>query len=231
MSLLSGPTYGSLVDLDAQAGCREPSSPRAHYDLVVEDLLADDWEVELVLWRMLVGDYPSAVRAEAVLPSGCVLEHHLERQQDVVEDGSWMLALLDVDGALGGRGYPTGVRADLVLAVPDPAMPDPAVPDAAVPVPTRPYPTVPDTTVPDPTGPEDSGTRRVRVEGGRALVQAAVGVEPDATVSPADLAGMFSGHLDPVTARRQGRLQSDEPTALLLRTLFAGPPAWLARPF
>lgn len=200
-------TESYVVELDGAVrgwctlGRRPPSTRDAWYDLVVRDLVADTPEVELDLWRMVVGDHPSALRAEAVVMPGSIMEG-IDSHQEVVEDAGWMMRLLDVDAALADRGYPPGVAADLVLQVEDPVCP------------------------------WNDGTRVLSVSDGSARVRPAPDAAPDAVVSASDLASLFTAHLDPLEARRQGRLRSaDEDTARVLRGLFAGPPAWLARTF
>lgn len=174
----------------------------ANYDLLVADLVGADAESEAALWRGLVADSPQALRADAVVSPGSLLERRLERLQQPVENATWMLRLLDVDAALAGRGWPAGVSAEVVLRVVDPLLP------------------------------ANDGTRRLRVADGRGSVEAVpVGVEPDLAVGPDVLASLFTGHLDPVQAAHEGVVDCAPATALLLRTLFAGPPAVLARAF
>lgn len=199
-------SYVAEIDHKVAGWCllnrREPSSRQANFDLVVSDLVADEPDVELTLWRLLVGDHPSALRAEAVVLPGSVLEDQLERQLDIVEDSSWMLRLLDVDAALTARGYLPGLAADLVLSVEDLGCP------------------------------WNQGTRRLTVADGTCIVQPAPGATPDAVVTASNLASMFSAHLDPVHAHHQGRLRlAGDHTAATIRALFAGSPASLARTF
>lgn len=181
---------------------RPPSTRYASYDLAVEDLAGDEPQIEVLLWRLLVGDHPAALRAEAVMPPGSVLEHHLERQREIAEGASWMQRLLDVDAALSGRAYPPSLTTELVLDVTDHVCP------------------------------WNHGPRLLSVTGGTARVRPAPGLRPNAAVSVADLASLYTAHLDPFDARHQGRLRlADDATAASLRALFAGPPARLARTF
>ncbi|MBB2901105.1 putative acetyltransferase [Kineococcus radiotolerans] len=173
---------------------RRPSA-RGNYAVTVLDLVAADAATELALWRDLVADAPSAREVHALVPAGSLLEHHLPRQTEPVEDATWMLGLLDVAGALTARGYPAGVSARFALE----------------------------------TGPR---VLTLEVADGRARVTA--GAAPGAapvSLDPADLASVYAGHLDPVTARHAGLLDADPVAAASLRTLFAGPPAVLDRPF
>lgn len=179
---------------------RKPSD-RSLYTVVVHDLVAADPDAELAVWRDLVADEPSAGQVHALLPTGSLLEHHLPRQTDPVEDSTWMLGLLDVPAALAARGYPAGVRASVTFDVDG----------------TR---TTLDVV--------DGRGRVAPAEPGTAGAGDAAGV---VRVSTADLASVYSGHLDPVTAVHAGVLETDPGTARLLRTLFAGPPAVLDRPF
>nr|WP_240895698.1 GNAT family N-acetyltransferase [Kineococcus siccus] len=173
----------------------------AAYDLEVADLVAADADSELALWRGLVADTPQALRADAVVPAGSLLERRLERLQAPVENATWMLRLLDVDAALTARGWPAGVTAEVVLDVTDPLRPG------------------------------DDGPRRLHVAGGRATVEPAPGAAADVAVGPGVLASLFTGHLDPVQAAHDGLLDARVDAAAVLRTLFAGPPAVLARAF
>lgn len=216
-----GDSYVADVDGAVRGWCllsrREPSTRYASYDLVVDDLVAGDPDVELVLWRLLVGDHPSALRADAVLAPGSLLEHRLERQRELVEGSSWMIRLLDVDRALTARGYPPPLTAELVLDVVDPVWP------------------------------RNEGPRVLSVAAGSARVRPAPGATPDVVVGVGDLASLFTAHLDPFDARYQGRLglagdrlpanhapdnlTPDDRSVATLRALFAGPPALLARTF
>jgi len=174
---------------------RRPST-RSLYTVVVHDLVAADAEAELAIWRDLVADEPSASQVHALLPTGGLLEHHLPRQTEPVEDSTWMLGLLDVPGALAARGYPAGVSARVRLDVDGTAT----------------------------TLHVAGGTGRTGPGDGGADV-------PTARLTAADLASVYAGHLDPVAAAHAGILTADPSTAGLLRTLFAGPPAVLDRPF
>lgn len=60
---------------------------------------------------------------------------------------------------------------------------------------------------------------------------AATGEGPVLAVGAPDLASIYAGHLDPVLALQAGLVQAEPATAQLVRTLFAGPPAVLDRPF
>jgi predicted acetyltransferase len=196
-----------VVELDGAVrgwcalGRRAPSTRDARYDLVVQDLVADSSDVELLLWRFVVADHPSALRAEAVVMPGSLMEY-LDGRQEIVEDTPWAMRLLDVDAALVARGYSPGIKADLVLSVEDPVCP------------------------------WNEGTRVLSVADGSARVRPAPGATPDAVVGAADLASLFTAHLDPVEAGHRGRLRgADDRTAGVLRGLFAGPRAWLAQTF
>ncbi|PRY14592.1 GNAT family N-acetyltransferase [Kineococcus rhizosphaerae] len=181
---------------------RRPARPGAggNYAVVVHDLVGADPAAELGLWRDLAADEPSAREVHALVSPGGLLEHHLPRQTEVVEDATWMLGLLDVPGALGARGYPAGVRGTLALAV---------------------------------QGSGRTDVLTLDVAGGRATVGSGTAPAGAGTVrlGAADLASVYAGHLDPVTAHHLGFLEGDADAIALLRSLFAGPPAVLDRPF
>lgn len=166
--------------------------------VVVLDLVGADPAAELTIWRDLVAD-PGARKIHALIPPGGLLEHHLPRRSEPVEDASWMIALLDLSKALTARGYPPGVRARIGLRV---------------------------------TG--HTGVVVLEAADGRATAQPLDQMPPAITTAELtgpDLASIYAGHLDPVAARHHGLLSCSEPTALLLRALFAGPAAVLYRPF
>ncbi|WP_328294205.1 GNAT family N-acetyltransferase [Kineococcus sp. NBC_00420] len=170
------------------------ASERGNYTVTVLDLVGVDLATELALWRDLVADEPSARQVHALLPAGSLLEHHLPRQTEPVEDATWMLGLLDVPAALAGRGYPRGVRTRLTLDV-------------------------------------GSDVWTLDVADGSARVAAGAAAGPRVRLDLADLASVYAGHLDPLSAHHAGLLEGDEAAVESLRTLFAGPPAVLARPF
>lgn len=201
-----GPTGAAALEFVAERDgdlvgwCALGRRPARHglYTVVVHDLVGADAAAELALWRDLVADTPSAREVVALLPGGSVLEHHLERQTEPVENATWMLGLLDVPGALAARGYPAGLTARVRFDVPDAGLS--CVLEVA------------------------DGTGRV-LDGARSTTDVRVGVQR------ADLASLYAGSLDPVTARYAGLLDTDAAGAAVLRTLFAGPPAVLHRPF
>lgn len=170
------------------------AAQRGNYTVTVLDLVGVDAATELALWRDLVADEPSARQVHALLPAGSLLEHHLPRQGEPVEDATWMLGLLDVPAALAGRGYPAGVQTRITLEV-------------------------------------DSDAWTLDVAGGSARITSGSPSGPRVRLGPAELASVYAGHLDPVSARHAGLLDGDEAAVGVLRTLFAGPPAVLARPF
>ncbi|MEZ0493778.1 enhanced intracellular survival protein Eis [Kineococcus sp. TBRC 1896] len=174
---------------------RRPVRPGhgGNYAVTVLDLLGADPAAEFGLWRDLAADEPSAREVHALVRPGGLLEQHLPRQTEVLEDATWMLGLLDVPAALAGRGYPRGVTGGVVLDV---------------------------------TG---HGVLTLDVADGAGTVTP--GGTPSVQVGPADLASLYAGHLDPSTARFAGLLHGDDDAVGLLRTLFAGPPAVIARPF
>jgi predicted acetyltransferase len=174
---------------------RRPVRPGhgGNYAVTVLDLVGADPAAEFGLWRDLAADEPSAREVHTLVRPGGLLEQHLPRQTDVVEDSTWMLGLLDVPAALAARGYPHGVAGRVVLDV---------------------------------TG---HGVLTLDVAAGVARVTD--GGTPTVQLGPADLASLYAGHLDPVTARHTGALHGEDDAVGLLRTFFAGPPAVLDRPF
>ena len=179
---------------------RDPTAVGATYDGVVRDLVGETPDDEVALWRWAVADVPAAPVVEALVLPGGLLEESLERQVAPVEDGTWMLRLLDPAAALAQRGYAPGTTAQLRLRV--------GVGDAAA-----------------------AAEVGLGVVAGAARVGAAAPGAPTVDLDLADLASVFTGHLDPVLARARGRIACDAATAVLLRGVFAGPPAVLPRAF
>lgn len=179
---------------------RAPTAVGATYDGVVRDLVGETPDDEVALWRWAVADAPAAPVVEALVLPGGLLEESLERQAAPVEDGTWMLRLLDPAAALAQRGYAPGTTARVRLRLRAP-------------------------------GPEDPHEVGLAVVAGAAHVGAAAPGAPTVDLHLADLASVFSGHLDPVLARARGRIACAAATAVLLRGVFAGPPAVLPRAF
>lgn len=100
---------------------RRPVRPGhgGNYAVTVLDLVGADPAAEFGLWRDLAADEPSAREVHALVRPGGLLEAHLPRQTEAVEDSTWMLGLLDVPAALAGRGYPRGATGRVVLDVAD----------------------------------------------------------------------------------------------------------------
>ncbi|MBF5082238.1 GNAT family N-acetyltransferase [Quadrisphaera sp. INWT6] len=96
---------------------RPPSVPGATYDGVVRDLVGETPDDEVALWRYAVADVPAAPLVEALVLPGGLLEESLERLVAPVEDGTWMLRLLDPAAALAQRGYAPGTTAEVRLRV------------------------------------------------------------------------------------------------------------------
>jgi len=178
---------------------RPPSVPGATYDGVVRDLVGQTPDDEVALWRRAVADVPASPLVEALVLPGGLLEESLERQVAPVEDGTWMLRLLDPAAALAQRGYAPGTTAEVRLRVSAGA-----------------------------GGPVEVG---LGVASGRVRTGAVAPDAPVVELGLADLGSVFTGHLDPVRARARGLIACDAATAALLRGVFAGPPAVLARAF
>lgn len=114
----------------------------------------------------------------------------------------WLLRVVDIEGALGARGYPRDVEADLRLDVTDPLF-------AA-----------------------NSGRFRLSVSGGRGTVArvdpAASLTESDGlSLGIAAFATLYSGHKDAALLRQVGLLAGDDGSVAAAMRLFAGPSPWM----
>lgn len=91
------------------------------YSLVLEDLAADSWEAESVLWRHL-GAHQAQAREVRVqgLPLDALALHLPEQRIRVIWDHRWMLRIVDAPRALAARGYPLGLTVSVPLTIDDP---------------------------------------------------------------------------------------------------------------
>lgn len=117
----------------------------------------------------------------------------------------WLLRILDLRRALEARGYPPGVAGELVLDVSDAVIP------------------------------ENSGTFRLRLSDGKAVVDRV----PEKTggggkaagaglsLSIAALSALYSGHKGPQILRQVGLLRGGEDAMALAALLFSGPAPWM----
>jgi predicted acetyltransferase len=84
------------------------------YSLVLEDLAAESWEAESVLWRHL-GAHQAQAREVRVqgLPLDALALHLPEQRIRVIWDHRWMLRIVDAPRAIGARGYPLGLTVSV----------------------------------------------------------------------------------------------------------------------
>lgn len=124
------------------------------------------------------------------------LELHLAHVQRtrVHRTSPWMLAIVDLPGAVAARGYPMGVSGSVPISVHDAHRPS------------------------------NDGPWVLSVADGEARVEP--GGDGHVEIAVADLAAVFTGHLDPLRLARAGRLGQPAPAEIdLLRAAFAGQPS------
>lgn len=90
-------------------------------DLVVYQLMAGTRETARALWAVVGSSSSVAERVHAyVSPDDPIHQLLGECVAEEVKETRWMLRLLDVEAALAGRGYPSGVQLDVPLVIDDP---------------------------------------------------------------------------------------------------------------
>jgi predicted acetyltransferase len=174
---------------------RHADSDRAMYRLDVEAVQGVDGAAVRAALAFLGANGTTADEVRTVLPTD-ELELHLAHAQRtrVHESWPWMLAFVDLPGAVAARGYSTGVTGAVPLAVDDPHRPG------------------------------NSGKWVLAVGDGRASLEP--GGDGRVEVAAADLAAVFTGHLDPLRLARAGRLGHPAAEDIdLLRAAFAGHPS------
>ncbi len=86
----------------------------------VDDLVADDWDAERVLWQHFAAH---RAQADAVVVQGVPLDalgvHLPEQAVTTVHEHRWMLRIVDAAAAIAARGYPASVRAAVPLELDD----------------------------------------------------------------------------------------------------------------
>ena len=113
---------GRIDGYSIRAQTLEQSSGRVTF--VLEELVAADSLVATTLWRSLGAQ---SMQASELTVSSVALDELLlllpEQQglRPLVSD-RWLLRLVDVPGALGGRGYPGAVTARVELEIDDPVV-------------------------------------------------------------------------------------------------------------
>jgi predicted acetyltransferase len=120
--------------------------------------------------------------------------------EDPVQRGDtfrYMVRLLDVPAAIEARGYSPLVDAAVTIGVADPLFD------------------------------ENAGPWRVEVSGGTAKVVPEPGARAQAATDVQTWAAMFTSHLRPRDAVRQGRLEASEAALEALDAVFAGPSPWI----
>lgn len=171
------------------------SSERAMYRVDADAILGVDGPAVRAALAFLGANGTTADEVRTVLPADELALHltHLQRTT-VRRDWPWMLAFVDLPGAVAGRGYPAGVAGSVALAVDDPHRPP------------------------------NAGRWVLTVADGAATLEP--GGDGHVEVAAADLAAVFTGHLDPLRLARAGRLGAPSHADLgLLRAAFAGQPS------
>ena len=186
---------GALLSSHVPDGDAAPEPAGARFALSVADLLAADVVTEAALWRLLGSDHPVARHVEVSLPPGCLPRLVGEREIAPVSEFTLVSRVLDVAGALLGRGWPVGVSGQVVLVVEDPLWPG------------------------------NTGAWRLTVADGEAGLDRAAGAPPRAVrLGVGTLSSLLTGWLDPVAAARAGLLPgARERDLATLRRLLAGP--------
>ena len=173
------------------------SSERAMYRIDADAIVGVDGDAMRAAFAFLGANGTTADELRTLLPVD-ELELHLAHAQrvSVVRSWPWMLAFVDLAGAVAARGYPHGVTGSVRLRVHDRRR-------AA-----------------------NDGSWLLSVADGAASLEPADGSGAGAEVTVTDLAAVFSGHLDPLRLARAGRLGHPSPTDIgLLRAAFAGQPS------
>ncbi len=91
------------------------------YSLMLEDLAAESWDAESVLWRHL-GAHQAQAREVRVQgsPLDALALHLPEQRIRVIWDHRWMLRVIDAPRAIAARGYPLGLTLSVPLTIDDP---------------------------------------------------------------------------------------------------------------
>jgi predicted acetyltransferase len=93
--------------------------------LVVHHMVAGSLATARALWSVVGSGSSIAEKVHAYLAPDDPIHHVLGEEVDTgLRVERWMLRLIDVEAALGGRGYPVAVDADIPLVVEDPALPE-----------------------------------------------------------------------------------------------------------
>jgi predicted acetyltransferase len=93
-------------------------------DIEVDSVVAASEATSRALWA-LIGSASSVAQTviAAVAPDDPVLWSLGERTKETVKQVRWMLRVVDLPAAIERRGYPAGVRAEVLLEVEDPTLP------------------------------------------------------------------------------------------------------------
>jgi len=165
-------------------------------DLMVDTLVAGSGETARTLWSVVGSGSSIAATVKACVgPTDPLYWLVGEAVVKPAAEYRWMLRLLDVPGALAGRGYPDAVTAEVVLDVTDPHRP------------------------------ENTGVWRLRVAKGTGQVTGGGDVTGRAAtrLGPRGLAALFAG-TPAATLRTAGLLAGGEGQDPLLDAVFAAQP-------
>ncbi|MCW2236271.1 GNAT family N-acetyltransferase [Azospirillum canadense] len=149
-------------------------------------------QVDRIRWRGGPDD-PLALLASAPATAGGIAVDAREE---------WLLRILDVERALGARGYPAALTAELLLDVADPLFP------------------------------ANSGLFRLSVAGGRGVAHrlSEPAARPAAGALSLDMAALstlYSGHRGAVLLRQVGLLAGADDAVATASLAFAGPSPWM----
>ncbi len=174
-----------------------------HYDLSLTDVCALDAPAARAILSFLAGHATLADHALfAGSPADALLALLPERHYALRLQDPWMTRIVDVRGALLARGWPTGVRAELLLSVSDELLT------------------------------ANHGRFRLAVSGGEARVTRLPGARAGGPKSARDaalhmhirgLAPLYTGHMSPHELELAGLLTGPPAALDLAATLFAGP--------
>lgn len=180
------------------------SRHRVKFDVEVDGPYAVDAHAFRAALDLLLALDTTVDRISLNLPVESLALHLPGALIDHRDSWLWMLRLVDVVGALEGRGYNPAVEARFTLDIDDPI------------------------------APWNAGCHRVEVTGGRALVEKLTSTPAGPTVSldVQTLAGLYTGFADPVELAAAGRLPGADPATLNgLAAAFSGPPPRLVDHF
>jgi len=180
-----------------------PAIPnRGKHEIHVHDMLAATPRAALRLWSFLAGYATLAPEMHwHAGPAHALLAMLPEQPYRMTNHMHWMTRIVDVQKALEARGYASGLRAGLRLAVTDPLVST------------------------------NAGEFLLEVSNGVGSVMrgplAGSGATPMLTASINGLASLFTGFLPPAALRSIGFVQGDDDALRVAGAIFAGSTPWM----